>query len=100
MKIPTKHINPRPTQTQTVLFEQHVLPCLQVVWTSNISEFLGMSRTLRNAVMSDDEQASQEAQWVKNSLATAGDTTNPCIGKISLEEGIATHSNMLALRIP
>ena len=42
-----------------------------------------MGRTLRNAVMSDDEQASQEAQWVKNSLATAGDVrTAGLIGKI------------------
>ena len=32
-----------------------------------------MGRTLRNAVMSDDEQASQEAQWIKNSPATVGD---------------------------
>ena len=40
---------------------------------------------------------------IKNPSANAGDIrawVNPWIGKIPLEEGMATHSNILAWRIP
>ena len=48
-------------------------------------------------------RASQVAPVVKNPPANAGDTRrrfDPWVGKITLEEGMATHSSILAQRIP
>ena len=49
-------------------------------------------------------RASHVAQVVKNPLANAGDAGRrhrfePCVGKIPLEEDMATHSSILAWRI-
>ena len=40
------------------------------------------------------------AQMVKNLPAMQRPGLDPWVGKISLEEGIATHSSILAWRIP
>ena len=80
MKTPTKDINPRPTQAQIVLLNNMYYPVFRqsghlTSLSSWVSGFLlsKVGRTLRNAVRSDDEQASQGAQWVRNSAATPGD---------------------------
>ena len=44
-------------------------------------------------------RASQVAHWVKNLFANAGDMFSPC-QEDPLEEGMATHSSILAWRIP
>ena len=83
MKTPTKDINPRPTQAQTVLLNNTYYPVFrQSGHLSSLSSWVSgfllskVGRTLRNAVRSDDEQASQEAQWVRNSPATPGDASS------------------------
>ena len=53
---------------------------------------------------SDASRASQVALVVKNLPANAGDLKRCCfhhlVGKIPLEKGMATHSKILAWRIP